>query len=663
MNRVTVIVLALALLLTHAFGIHQSHTGNIAAPYDRAHVAFRVGRNLAHAGEAQFQPGAPPVESYPSILWVGLCAAAEFRQISPILATRTLAILAALFAVVALAQFSTDRMAGLIAPMLLAASGSVAATGGSGTEHALVMSLVVLAVLAFERRARWWLASSLSLLVLARDEGIVVLAVLFAFDRIDRPRDEKGRRTEGLGRAWLLPLAALVLLHVYRRFSQGGFLSPTESAWGSFAPERWRVGAHYLASWLCSSGTAPLVVVPLLFLLGGTLAPVGRRALFVALAWITLVVIEGGDGLPFWIALAPALPAAFLAVQEAFTDWMDRRPAAEVSIWILLLLCTGAALLVSKTPSAIGPIPFEGTHRAWLSADRTLEEAFGRDLGRSGLAEEIREVESLRPLGLFLRDEVKDPAVIATFWPGAIGYLSRKHVVDLLGRATPSGAATGTRPWSGVSRLDLVDAFRQPFDYIVPALDGALVEATPLELLRRWLSLYDVGGDTDERVVELVEALSRYEMTSVPVKAEVEHVGEPPWSSFLLLRSKELGLSPVIALELVGDELVVSAHHKGHRQVVDLTISLTDAAGAAFTLRPTGELAPNAKAVARAAILLHPTNARPIQLFRGTIPRELGSVEITAKLHNPDTSSDAFLAQVGAAVSLTRPIDPTDTSK
>jgi hypothetical protein len=354
MNRVTVIVLALALLLTHAFGIHQSHTGEFAAPYDRAHVAFRVGRNLAHAGEAQFQPGAASVESYPSALWVGLCAAAEFRQLSPIWTTRVVAILAALFAVVALAQFSTDRMAGLIAPMLLAASGSVAATGGSGTEHALVMSLVVLAVLAFERRARWWLAASLSLLVLARDEGIVVAAVLFALDWIDRPRDAEGRRTERLGRAWLLPLAVLALLHLWKLRSTGEFLSPTESSWGSYEPERWRVGAHYLASWLRSSGTAPLVGAAILFLVGGQLAPVGRRALIVALAWIAVVVLEGGDGLPFWIALAPALPAAFLAVQEAFTGWMDRRPAAEVSIWILLLLCTGAALLASKSPSAIG---------------------------------------------------------------------------------------------------------------------------------------------------------------------------------------------------------------------------------------------------------------------------------------------------------------------
>src|SRR5512134_226939 len=71
MNRGTVILLALAILLAHTFAIHQTpQAGDIAAPYEIAHVAYRLGRNLVHEGAALWNPGGLPVESYPSALWV-----------------------------------------------------------------------------------------------------------------------------------------------------------------------------------------------------------------------------------------------------------------------------------------------------------------------------------------------------------------------------------------------------------------------------------------------------------------------------------------------------------------------------------------------------------------------------------------------------------------
>jgi len=52
MNRATVVFIALAILLAHTLAIHQNPDGDFAAPYDWAHVAYRLGRNLAHQGRA-----------------------------------------------------------------------------------------------------------------------------------------------------------------------------------------------------------------------------------------------------------------------------------------------------------------------------------------------------------------------------------------------------------------------------------------------------------------------------------------------------------------------------------------------------------------------------------------------------------------------------------
>jgi hypothetical protein len=51
-NRGTVILLALAILLAHAIAIHRSDGGDVAAPYEIAHVAYRLGRNLVFEGSA-----------------------------------------------------------------------------------------------------------------------------------------------------------------------------------------------------------------------------------------------------------------------------------------------------------------------------------------------------------------------------------------------------------------------------------------------------------------------------------------------------------------------------------------------------------------------------------------------------------------------------------
>jgi len=649
MNRATVVFIALAILLAHTLAIHQNPDGDFAAPYDWAHVAYRLGRNLVYTGRALWDPQGGWVESYPSVIWIGVSSVAERLYVSPTLVTQWLGILCALATVVVIAQFSPTRMAGLIAPMLLAASGSAAAAAASGTEAGLAMLLATVAFLAFERRWKLVLVLSLVALVLTRPEGAVFLGSILVLEHIDRPRLDTGERCPAFRRALLLPLVPLVFMALVRFIANGNVLSPFGKTFSHFDVERWRLGVHYFGSFVLASGSGALLALPLVFALGGKLAPTGRRALLLFLLWSAVVVASGGNDLPFWNALAPALPLLFVAVQDAFTQWMDRRPAQAPVAWALLTLSLAASFLVSRHPGDIGPLPLERLQRAWMQPTETLYAAYPRRLGRMGLMEEIRQVERLRPLGLFLRDEVEADSTIATFWPGAIGYLSRRPVLDILGRTNALPGETRTRAWSGNPRVDLIDALHDPADYMVPLI-GTLGEAgATSNFLRTWLERYDRVGATQARREELLMALRRYELVAVPVLAKSHEPGVPSKVPFLLLRRVALGLTPQIVVELDGTSFEVTLQHQGHRQVVDLSVSLIDTSGVTWSMRPTGSWVPAAGIRARTDILVYNTGPRRIRLLAGKLP-DVETSWLSIRLNNTGVEWGSPLSWVGAPV-------------
>lgn len=651
MNRVTVIFLALAILLAHILAIHQTPEGDLGAPYEIAHVAFRVGRNLVRHGVLAWNPEAASIEAYPSALWIAVSALAESRYISPTMVAQTLGFLAALGTVVALTQFSPRRMAGLIAPILLAASGTAAAAGASGTEAPVVMFLVTLAFLAFEWRWRRTLAIALALLTTSRPEGIPLVAVFFLLETFDRPLDPTGLRRRTLA-TWYVPALLVTLgLAFFRHGLTGEWFSSYGRQFVSFDSERATLGLHYLESYLVSSGTAPLLVLPILAAILGKLSGTGRRAFLLAMAWAFLVMLSGGDNLPFWNALAAVVPISLLSLQEALTGLMDWRPKIAPLAWVMLLLAVGASLLVSKSPGPLGPIPLERYHRAWMEPCPQLSAVHERKLGRMGLHEELRHVGRLRPLGVFLRDSVAEPSSIATFWPGAIGYLSRKQVYDLLGRASPSPGKGWNESWRGEHRADLVAAFDHRADYIVPIVGSLGGDAPASTFLRDWLVRYDTEGLSEERLHELLDAIREYEMISVPVPDRSHLPDIPSTTPFLLLRHKELGLTPSIELEWDGDRFRVLAHHQGHQQVVDLAVTYTDESGQRHSMRPSGqwnrEELSEGQLRARVSLLLYETGPRPIELVRGRLPHDARGGELKAQMLNPNIRSGSTLTAVG----------------
>jgi len=188
MNRGTALLLAMAALLAHALYIHQGSGLDFAPPYDSAHVAYRLGRNLVRGGELAWMldPHVGGLGSYPSPGFVGLAAVAERLFLAVTQFTQTLGMLAALTTVGLVASFATNQVAGVIPPILLVASGGMAAAAASGTEMPLVCMFLAAAFVAFEHR--WWkrFAIALALLVAFRAEGVVIAAVFCLLALLER---------------------------------------------------------------------------------------------------------------------------------------------------------------------------------------------------------------------------------------------------------------------------------------------------------------------------------------------------------------------------------------------------------------------------------------------------------------------------------------------
>lgn len=644
MNRVTVILLALVILLAHGLAIHQTVDGEFGAPYEIAHVAFRLARNLVHEGSAIWNPGGQLVESYPSPMWVGLCAVSERFYLRTGLFAQSVGIVSMLATVAVLAQFSRRRMSGLVAPLLLAASGAAAAAGTSGTEAAWMMLLVTTTFLAFERGFHRIYGLALAMAILSRPEGPWI-AVYFAL--LHRWVYRTDRRGSWLKRhAW--PLGAILLASLARQHWTGSWLSPHDRTVLAFDGERWSLGFQYLWSFFRASGSGWLVLLPLLSIPLGGLPALGFRALGAFAVWALLVASTGGDGLPLWNGLAPVLPLLFLSVQESMTAWMDRAPRVQFVAWPLLAVAMIGSFLVSKVPGNVGPFSIESWHRAWLTPGEELAAAYGRPLGRLGLDREIREVERLRSVGPFLRSRIGQPATILTPWPGTVATMSRKRVQDLLGRTQIPPGGTNVQSWRGTPRFDVVEAFSTEPDYIVPVLEAG-AERGAIGLLRSWLRRYDEVGDTEERMVELLSVLAGYEVVCAPAEFTVGEEPEPP---YLVLRNKGLGLSPRLQIERRGTQLRILAHHPGPQQVVELQARLRFEDGTYRTIRPTGAITEEPALRTRTDILLYPTGTRPICLLQLELPIDDRATLLEARLVNPGSQEDAPLSTIGQTAEL-----------
>jgi arabinofuranosyltransferase len=328
--------LTLALLLAHAWAYRFQ--------CDDAFISFRYARNFAAGLGLVFNPGLERVEGYTNFLWVILLAALQRLGLRPEWSADVLSLGATVALWVCVVAFAArgERAANglaLVAPLLLAATRSVAVWSTSGLEtrwfELLVLGGVLRAIVELEpvpagrpprRPLVGWL---FGLAALTRPEGIFLGAsvVLAAAWR---------RRIRGGALPWLAvtlpPFAGLVLAHfLFRRAYYGEWLPNTYFAKVG-GHLRWDWGLSYLAAFALEYGL--VLWVPWIAMGARRLVRSGRGDvpfLFAAVAGPLLVYVAaiGGDHFEYR-PLDLLFPLGFLLVGEGFRD-VARAPRARLA--------------------------------------------------------------------------------------------------------------------------------------------------------------------------------------------------------------------------------------------------------------------------------------------------------------------------------------------
>lgn len=657
MNRSIALFVALAVLVAHSFAIHVDANGAFAPPYDAAYVAFRLGRSLAHLGELVWNQGSPGFDSHPSILWVGLCALSERLYLSINAYCQYIGMGCAMMTVLLTSRFHPDRIASLIAPLLLAVSGGLAAAAVSGTETTALAMFLTAAFLAFELGDGRALGVALLLAGLTRPEAWILGGALFLLRlrelAILRSRGASSARLRAQLRPFLVPLAGFAAVTIWRWSSTGRGVSSYGADLLSVRPGELAAGLGYVADFFVTSGSPALIAFGVWFLARGRFSGTGIRALVLFALWTALVVLNGGGPPIFQAAMVPALPLALIAAQEGMITALNSpRRAVRSVAWSGFLLAIAVSAHSSIRPGDIGPLPVAELRARWSVPSFPPRFGYEDRLGRAGLEEEIATTSRLRAVGIFMRDELDPDRSVLTPWPGAIAYLSRLETHDLLGRADPIAPGSPTRSWADRERVDVLASCARRADFVVPFGHGSERIPSPEELAQDWMAALDVEPEDEARAAELARLLEEYELVTVPIELGIPSTSAEP-DMHLLLRLRELGLGPELALRREGHEFVVEMRHAGHLELADLRVHGTDARGRTWYLEPTGSFRENRALLARTYLLIHPTGDRSVELVRATLPRdEPELVELTAVLRTPKASEEHAWSFASEAVVL-----------
>jgi hypothetical protein len=177
---------ALSLALIAALSLaHQAIFRTLAAD---AFITFRYALNFATGKRIVFNPG-ERVEGYPNFLFLVLLAALKrFGGADIFTAARVVGVAVSVATIIVTYRLarrltSGDRHGGLIAALLVAASGCFAAWGPSGMEttvFALLATLIALAVIS----EHWlWAGPLIGLATMTRPDGILFLLLAGFFTR------------------------------------------------------------------------------------------------------------------------------------------------------------------------------------------------------------------------------------------------------------------------------------------------------------------------------------------------------------------------------------------------------------------------------------------------------------------------------------------------
>ena len=424
-------LLAAALVLgLGVFLIREQQLAGVSGfPLDDSWIHLQFARNLAEGQGFAYNPGVP-VSGSTAPLWT-LLLGALFRLVGsePLIAkvVGTAAALAAAWLAARLTlEWTTDRGAAVVAGMLTALAGPVLWGALSGMEVTLAAALVTGGLLAHVTGRELAAATLLALAVLARPESVLVFALVWAAGSWS-PR-----------RAAIFALALAVIVGPWAAFNlatvgsllpataaakiEGGLVGVLsghrESLASTFGTRPWR----YLVEWATWLGTVnalfPLVIPPGLWLLwrrGGRrfLLP-GTALILHPLAMALLAPYRGPDFQEgrYSIHLLPLAAAVATLPLATLTAWGAGSSAPRARARQLPRLL--AAGLVVAALAGLWPA---ATRYGWA----------------------VQNIEAMQGhLGRWVAANTPPDARLAVNDVGAIGYLSRREVVDVMGLVTPA---------------------------------------------------------------------------------------------------------------------------------------------------------------------------------------------------------------------------------
>jgi hypothetical protein len=403
-------------------------TGIAAFPLDDSWIHMQFARNLAEGRGFAYNPGVP-VSGSTAPLWTLLLGGAFAVFGSQPALAKALGLAAALttaWLAGRLAETWTEsRELGLLASVLTALAGPMVWGALSGMEVSLAALLVCASLLFNARGSPWAAAGALGLAVLARPEAVLLLPLFWL----------SGRLTWRRGMSWLAPVAAGLGPWVVFNWATTGTPLPATAA------AKIEGGLVGLLAGVREPAATMLFARPWQF------ASEWTRWLWQVDALVPILLLPG----LWWLGRRwgrPALaPACVLLVHPVAMALLApyRGPAFQEGRYSIHLL--PLAFVVAVAPlSTLSPVWGEGRVRGvrgyarWVVGLALLAGVLvALPPAASRYAWAVQNIEAMQVhLGHWVERHTPPTARLALNDVGAITYLSRREIVDVMGLVTPA---------------------------------------------------------------------------------------------------------------------------------------------------------------------------------------------------------------------------------
>lgn len=458
--------------------IYVMSPGVTRPAYDDAYISLTFARNLAEHGKLSFD-GQIWSTGATSPLHVFILSIPLFLGVGPIATSIGVGVASHVFlciAVYALAwSIFRDRLAAILASFAIAFTSWAAMDAGNGLETGLFMGLVSLTAASYflwsDHRGRWITGALLSLTVLTRPEGVLLIPALLVYRWIDRDETETLRDYVEDAVRIAAPAVGAALLLAFYSFLVNGSFSGTATAKYYFFQENKHPFREKIE---IASEHVGIFLGPVLALIALAIPALRRReVLLFGLWWVPVLVIytiffPGGLFHYFYRYQHPILPALAVFAGGGAAYFIHSARTRDYVFKAVVI----AGLIVAVVPM-------------WQQFERwrlTYKQA------------SLETYVDLEAMAIDLNNYVKPNQTLATHDIGAVGFYGKYYILDIVGLVNkdviPYHKARTVKAYVDGTRPDWLLIFPEwdfEFFHIFPGSDPhyELVKAYPGGPLRQ----------------------------------------------------------------------------------------------------------------------------------------------------------------------------------